>query len=60
MASHCSKPSEIWVNRDPLAAVMKCFSCGFTEELGPGADLPVIYEIEEREHHKGRWKKRAQ
>ncbi len=57
MVSHCSKHSEIWVNRDTQTAVLKCFSCGFTHELGPGADLPVVYEIEELDHHKGRWKR---
>ncbi len=57
MASHCRRDSEIYVNAEEGVAVLKCFSCGFTNELGPGADVPLIVEIEEREHQSGRWKR---
>lgn len=57
MSTKCAKPSEIYVNKWFGVAVLKCFSCGFTQEIGPGADVPVIAEIEEKDHHSGKWKR---
>lgn len=56
MTRACSQPSEIFVNAEDKVAVLKCFSCGFSQEIGPGATVLDLVDIEEHDHRPARWK----